>query len=99
MIDAITALMRQDARILLTAPNQGEVERLAGLLQEYHLPYRLGSRSEAHGSENVYSESSHVSGDCEHAGHHQDRHRRGRAGARSRSHDGRGRSSSSAPRT
>ena len=28
MIDAIQALMKQDARILLTAPNQGEVERL-----------------------------------------------------------------------
>jgi transcription-repair coupling factor (superfamily II helicase) len=64
MIDAITALMKQDARILLTAPNQGEVERLAGLLQEYHLPYRLGSRHETHGSESVYSESSHVAGDA-----------------------------------
>src|SRR5271154_6501166 len=63
MIDAINALMKQDARILLTAPNQGEVERLAGLLQEYQIPYRLGSRSEAHGSENVYSESAHVDGE------------------------------------
>jgi transcription-repair coupling factor (superfamily II helicase) len=62
MVDAIQSLMRQEARILLTAPNQGEVERLAGLLQEYHVPYRVGSRSEAHGSETVYSESSHVSG-------------------------------------
>jgi transcription-repair coupling factor (superfamily II helicase) len=63
LIDALNALMKQEARILLTAPNQGEVERLAGLLQEYHLPYRLGSRSEAPGSANVYSESSYLAGD------------------------------------
>jgi transcription-repair coupling factor (superfamily II helicase) len=63
MIDALKSLMAQDARILLTAPNQGEVERLAGLLQEYHVPYRLGSRSESHGSTTVYSESSYLAGD------------------------------------
>jgi transcription-repair coupling factor (superfamily II helicase) len=63
LIDALNVLMKQEARILLTAPNQGEVERLAGLLQEYHLPYRLGSRSEAHGSANIYSESSYLAGD------------------------------------
>jgi transcription-repair coupling factor (superfamily II helicase) len=63
MIDALNALIKQEARILLTAPNQGEVERLAGLLQEYQLPYRLGSRSEAPGSANIYSESSYLAGD------------------------------------
>ncbi len=63
LIDALNALIKQEARILLTAPNQGEVERLAGLLQEYHLPYRLGSRSEAPGSSTVYSESSYLAGD------------------------------------
>ncbi|HMH14752.1 MAG TPA: transcription-repair coupling factor [Edaphobacter sp.] len=63
LIDALNALMKQDARILLTAPNQGEVERLAGLLQEYQVPYRLGSRTDQHGSSNVYSESSYLAGD------------------------------------
>jgi transcription-repair coupling factor (superfamily II helicase) len=63
LIDAISALMKQEARILLTAPNQGEVERLAGLLQEYQLPYRLGSRNEQPGSTTVYSESSYLAGD------------------------------------
>jgi transcription-repair coupling factor (superfamily II helicase) len=63
LIDALNALIKQEARILLTAPNQGEVERLAGLLQEYQLPYRLGSRSEAPGSANIYSESSYLAGD------------------------------------
>jgi transcription-repair coupling factor (superfamily II helicase) len=63
LIDAIKALTSQDARVLLTAPNQGEVERLAGLLQEYQVPYRLGSRTQAPGSSTVYSESSYLAGD------------------------------------
>ncbi len=62
LIDALNALMKQEARILLTAPNQGEVERLAGLLQEYQIPYRLGSRSEAPGGSTVYTESSYLGG-------------------------------------
>jgi transcription-repair coupling factor (superfamily II helicase) len=63
LIDSLNSLMKQEARILLTAPNQGEVERLAGLLQEYQLPYRLGSRTEQPGSATVYSESSYLAGD------------------------------------
>ncbi len=64
LIDALQSLTRQEARILLTAPNQGELERLAGLLQEYQIPYRLGSRAEQqHGSSTVYSESSYLAGD------------------------------------
>ena len=63
LVEAIHALMQQDARVLIAAPNQGEVERLAGLLQEYHVPYRLGSRTQAPGSATVYSESSYLAGD------------------------------------
>ena len=63
LVDQLKVLMGQDARILLTAPNQGEVERLAGLLQEYQVPYRLGSRNDAPGSTTVYSESSYLAGD------------------------------------
>jgi transcription-repair coupling factor (superfamily II helicase) len=63
LIDNLNSLIKQEARILLTAPNQGEVERLAGLLQEYQLPYRLGSRNESPGSSNVYSETSYLAGD------------------------------------
>jgi transcription-repair coupling factor (superfamily II helicase) len=63
LIEAIQSLMQQEARILLAAANQGEVERLAGLLQEYQVPYRLGSRSEQQGSSTVYSESSYLAGD------------------------------------
>jgi len=63
LIDALHSLMKQDARVLIAAPNQGEVERLAGLLQEYQVAYRLGSRTQAPGSSTVYSESSYLAGD------------------------------------
>ncbi len=63
LIEAIRALIQQEARVLIAAPNQGEVERLAGLLQEYKVPYRLGSRTLASGSTTVYSESSYLAGD------------------------------------
>ncbi len=62
MVEAIRTLVEQEARVLIAAPNQGEVERLATLLQEYQLAYRLGSRAQA-GSGTVYSESSYMAGD------------------------------------
>jgi transcription-repair coupling factor (superfamily II helicase) len=65
LVEAVQALIRQEARVLIAAPNQGEVERLASLLQEYHVPYRLGSRTMAPGSETVYSESSYLAGDLQ----------------------------------
>ena len=63
LVEEIQALVQQDARVLIAVPNQGEVERLAGLLQEYQVPYRLGSRSQAPSSTTVYSESSYLAGD------------------------------------
>ena len=62
LMDAIKTLIKQESRVLLTAPNQGEVERLAGLMQEYGVAYRLGSRNLAAGSETIYSESSYLAG-------------------------------------
>ena len=63
LVEAVNTLMQQDARVLIAAPNQGEVERLASLMQEYQVPYRLGSRTQAPGSTTVYSESSYLAGD------------------------------------
>ncbi len=63
LIDQLKLLMENEARVLIAAPNQGEVERLAGLLQEYGVAYRIGSRFEQSGSETVYSESSYLAGD------------------------------------
>ena len=65
MVDELKKLMEAEARILIAAPNQGEVERLASLLQEYGVAYRLGWRSDASAgaSATVYSESSYLAGD------------------------------------
>jgi transcription-repair coupling factor (superfamily II helicase) len=62
-LQQIKSLAEQETRMLLVAPNQGEVERLAGLLREYGQPYRLGSRAQVPGSEQAYDESSHLAGD------------------------------------
>jgi transcription-repair coupling factor (superfamily II helicase) len=63
LIDQLKLLMQSDARVLIAAPNQGEVERLAGLMQEYGVAYRIGSRIDQCGSTTVYSESSYLAGD------------------------------------
>jgi transcription-repair coupling factor (superfamily II helicase) len=62
-LQQIKSLAEQQTRMLLVAPNHGEVERLAGLLREYGQPYRLGSRAQQAGSEHPYDESSHLAGD------------------------------------
>ena len=62
-LQQIKTLADQEVRMLLVAPNHGEVERLAGLLREYGQPYRLGSRAQAPGGEQAYDESSHLAGD------------------------------------
>ena len=61
-VEQVRSLMQQETRMLLVAPNQGEVERLASVLREYELPYRLGSRVQHAGSENIYDESSYLAG-------------------------------------
>ena len=64
MIDQLKQLTESEARVLIAAPNQGEVERLAGLLGEYGVAYRLGSRpGTGSGSATVYSETSYLAGD------------------------------------
>jgi transcription-repair coupling factor (superfamily II helicase) len=63
MLEQLKELMASEARVLIAAPNQGEVERLAGLLQEYGVPYRIGSRVQHGTSTTVYSESSYLAGD------------------------------------
>lgn len=61
-IEQVKNLVSQEQHVLLAAPNQGEVERLATLLREYGLSYRLGSRTQHAGSENMYDESSYLAG-------------------------------------
>jgi transcription-repair coupling factor (superfamily II helicase) len=63
LIDQLKSYMESESRVLIAAPNQGEVERLAGLMQEYGVAYRIGSRVDQTTSTSVYSESSYLAGD------------------------------------
>ncbi len=62
LTDQLRGLMASEAKIVLAVPNQGEVERLATVLREYHLPYRLGSRN-PHPGETLMDEGSYLAGD------------------------------------
>jgi transcription-repair coupling factor (superfamily II helicase) len=53
----------EETRIVLAAPNQGDVERLATVLREYQVPYRLGSRNLRPGGDTVLEEASYLAGD------------------------------------
>lgn len=63
LMEELKAAAAKDMRILVSAPNQGEVERLASLFREYGQPYRLGSRIQHVGSENIFDETSYLAGD------------------------------------
>ena len=62
LTDQLRALIANEARIVLAAPHQGDVERLATVLREYQIPYRLGSRN-PHPGETMLNESSYLAGD------------------------------------
>jgi len=63
LTEQLKTLMEAETRIVLAAPNQGEVERLATVLREYQIPYRLGSRNLRPGGETVLDEASFLAGD------------------------------------
>jgi transcription-repair coupling factor (superfamily II helicase) len=54
--------MAAETRTILAAPHIGDVERLATVLRDYQIPYRLGSRN-PHPGETVLDEGSYLSGD------------------------------------
>jgi transcription-repair coupling factor (superfamily II helicase) len=63
LTEQLRSLMQTETRIVLAAPNQGDVERLATVLREYQIPYRLGSRIMRPGGETVLDEASYMAGD------------------------------------
>jgi transcription-repair coupling factor (superfamily II helicase) len=63
LTEQLKSLMVTETRIVLAAPNQGDVERLATVLREYQIPYRLGSRAMRPGGETVLDEASYMAGD------------------------------------
>jgi transcription-repair coupling factor (superfamily II helicase) len=62
LTEQLRNLMAADTRTILAAPHTGDVERLATVLREYQIPYRLGSRN-LHPGETVLDEGSFLSGD------------------------------------
>ncbi|MFC6646095.1 transcription-repair coupling factor [Granulicella cerasi] len=63
-VDELKKLQENEARVAIAAPNQHEVERVAGLLHEYGVAYRIGWRAQGQGGDaTVYSESSYLAGD------------------------------------
>jgi transcription-repair coupling factor (superfamily II helicase) len=62
LTEQLKKLMAADARIVLAAVHQGDVERLATVLREYEVPYRLGSRAPRAG-DTMLEEASFMAGD------------------------------------
>jgi len=62
LTEQLKNLIASESRIVLAAPHQGDVERLATVLREYQIPYRLGSRN-PHPGETVLDEGSYLAGD------------------------------------
>jgi len=62
LTEQLKSLIAAESRIVLAAPHQGDVERLATVLREYQVPYRLGSRN-PHPGETMLDEGSYLAGD------------------------------------
>ncbi len=62
LTEQLRTLITTETRIVLAAPHQGDVERLATVLREYQIPYRLGSRN-PHPGETMLDEASYMAGD------------------------------------
>jgi transcription-repair coupling factor (superfamily II helicase) len=62
LTEQLRNLIAAEERIVLAAPTQGDVERMATVLREYQIPYRLGSRI-THSGETMFDEASYLAGD------------------------------------
>jgi transcription-repair coupling factor (superfamily II helicase) len=63
LTEQLRNLIAAEQRIVLAAPTQGDVERMATVLREYQIPYRLGSRPARPGGETVFDEAGYLAGD------------------------------------
>jgi transcription-repair coupling factor (superfamily II helicase) len=61
MIEEVKKLTTGGTRVILAAPNTGEVERLADIFTEYNASYRLGSRTR--GGESYADETAYFAGE------------------------------------
>ena len=63
MVEQVKKLTSEGRRVLFTAGNTGEVERLADVFGEYNLGYRLGSRNPRPGGETYADEAGYFAED------------------------------------
>jgi transcription-repair coupling factor (superfamily II helicase) len=61
MIEEVKKLTASGTRVILAAPNTGEVERLADIFTEYNASFRLGSRTR--GGESYADETAYFAGE------------------------------------
>ncbi len=60
LTEQLRKLMEVETRIAIAAANQGDAERMATVLREYRIPYRLGSRALGHGETMLEEASYHT---------------------------------------
>ena len=63
LTEQLRKLMQVETHIVIAAANQGDVERMATVLREYQIAYRLGSRLVHASSETMLEEASYMAGD------------------------------------
>jgi len=63
LTEQLRNLIASDQSVILAAATQGDVERLATVLRDYQVPYRLGSRTAHPGGDTVFDESSYLAGE------------------------------------
>ncbi|HEY6304866.1 MAG TPA: transcription-repair coupling factor [Candidatus Angelobacter sp.] len=63
MVEEVKKLIAGGQRVIFAAPNTGEMERLADVFTEYQVPFRLGTRTPAPGSETYLDETAYFSAD------------------------------------
>ena len=60
LTEQLRKLIEVETHIVIAAANQGDVERMATVLREYQIPYRLGSRIMGHGETMLEEASYHA---------------------------------------
>ena len=63
VVEEVNKLTAEGRRVIFVVPSTGEMERLADIFTEYQVPFRLGSRTPALGSETYLEETAYFSGD------------------------------------
>ncbi|WP_058188181.1 transcription-repair coupling factor [Terracidiphilus gabretensis] len=63
LVEQLRKLMEVPTRVVIATAHQGDVERMATVLREYQVPYRLGSRMVHAGSDMVLEEASYLADD------------------------------------